>query len=238
MVSSEMNKSFCTNVVAVFVTVCGVVLDNNTLYMIGIFALSGALTNWLAIHMLFEKVPGLYGSGVIPSRFEEFKTAIKQMIMEQFFSSTNLASFMDDEQISNDLNLKSLISKVDFAPTFDGLIEVVQQSSFGAMLEMVGGTATLEPMREPFVKKIQQSIIDTTETTEFKVLLSQQLKTTIGIEGLVAKVEVILDQRLQELTPVIVKEIVQNMIKQHLGWLVVWGGVFGGIIGGVASIVS
>ena len=24
-------------------------------------------------HMLFEKVPGLYGSGVIPARFEDFK---------------------------------------------------------------------------------------------------------------------------------------------------------------------
>jgi hypothetical protein len=28
-----------------------------------------------------------------------------------------------------------------------------------------------------------------------------------------------------------VKEIIQTMIRQHLGWLVVWGGVFGGLIG-------
>jgi hypothetical protein len=28
-----------------------------------------------------------------------------------------------------------------------------------------------------------------------------------------------------------VKEIIQTMIRKHLGWLVVWGGVFGGIIG-------
>ena len=26
---------------------------------VGLFALSGALTNWLAVHMLFERVPGL-----------------------------------------------------------------------------------------------------------------------------------------------------------------------------------
>lgn len=233
-----MNKSLCTNGFAAVITVCGLVLDNNTVYMIGIFALSGAITNLLAVHMLFEKVPGLYGSGVIPNRFEEFKTAIKQMIMEQFFSPENLASFMGDGQLSDDLNLKSLISEVDFTPTFDGLIEVVKQSSFGAMLEMVGGTATLEPMREPFVKKIQQSIIDTTETAEFKALLAKQLQNSTGVDALVLKVEVILDQRLQELTPAIVKEIVQKMIKQHLGWLVVWGGVFGGAIGGIASIIS
>jgi uncharacterized membrane protein YheB (UPF0754 family) len=33
-----------------------------------------------------------------------------------------------------------------------------------------------------------------------------------------------------------VKDIIQEMIHKHLGWLVVWGGVFGGIIGFVVSI--
>jgi uncharacterized membrane protein YheB (UPF0754 family) len=28
-----------------------------------------------------------------------------------------------------------------------------------------------------------------------------------------------------------VKEMVERIIKEHLGWLVVWGGVFGGLIG-------
>jgi hypothetical protein len=29
--------------------------------------------------------------------------------------------------------------------------------------------------------------------------------------------------------------MVQQMIEQHLGWLVVWGGVFGGLIGLVSN---
>ncbi|MBB1382711.1 DUF445 domain-containing protein, partial [Shewanella sp. SR41-2] len=32
--------------------------------------------------------------------------------------------------------------------------------------------------------------------------------------------------------------IIQDMIKTHLGWLVVWGGVFGGIIGAVAALLQ
>jgi Na+/H+ antiporter NhaD/arsenite permease-like protein len=32
-----------------------------------------------------------------------------------------------------------------------------------------------------------------------------------------------------------VKDIIQQMIKKHLGWLVVWGGVFGGLIGLIAA---
>jgi len=39
----------------------------------------------------------------------------------------------------------------------------------------------------------------------------------------------------EELTPVMVKEIVQTFMKEHLGWLVVWGGFFGGLIGLVSS---
>ena len=50
-------------------------------------------------------------------------------------------------------------------------------------------------------------------------------------EGLVQQVELIIDARLAELTPQKVKEIVEEMIRKHLGWLVLWGGVFGGLIG-------
>ena len=52
------------------------------------------------------------------------------------------------------------------------------------------------------------------------------------------QVEQIIDNRLQELTPEKVKDIVQNMIRKHLGWLVVWGGVFGGVIGLGVSIAE
>jgi Na+/H+ antiporter NhaD/arsenite permease-like protein len=34
-----------------------------------------------------------------------------------------------------------------------------------------------------------------------------------------------------------VKELVQNMIKEHLGWLVIWGAVFGGLIGLISTII-
>ena len=36
------------------------------------------------------------------------------------------------------------------------------------------------------------------------------------------------------LTPEIVKLMMEEVIRDHLGWLVVWGNVFGGIIGVVS----
>ena len=74
-----LNKSFLTNLTAIIIIVTGYLcpIEPDLMKSIGFFALSGAVTNWLAIHMLFEKVPFLYGSGVIPNRFDEFKFAIK-----------------------------------------------------------------------------------------------------------------------------------------------------------------
>ena len=231
-----MKKSLVTNLVALGITLVAIIFDFNTLYYIGVFSLAGAVTNWIAIHMLFEKVPGLYGSGVIPARFEEFKLGIKLMIMEQFFTVTNLQKFLGSESAINRFNLEPVIDKIDFEPTFEGLIEVIEQSSFGAMLEMIGGRAALEPIRLPFIEKIKRSTIETTQTDEFKQLLGEELGHSASIEQTITKVEAILEQRLAELTPQLVKEIVKKMIRKHLGWLVVWGGVFGGLIGALASL--
>jgi uncharacterized membrane protein YheB (UPF0754 family) len=84
----------------------------------GLFAISGALTNWLAVHMLFEKVPGFYGSGVIPLHFEEFKTGIRKLIMQQFFSGQNIKDFFKQSTSPTaglDKELLSLIEEVDLA---------------------------------------------------------------------------------------------------------------------------
>lgn len=93
-----MNKSALTNLVALSIFAFGWFLPNNILFWVGIFALSGALTNWLAVHMLFEKIPGLVGSGVIPNRFDAFKGAIRQLMMEQFFSQENIDKFVSGKK--------------------------------------------------------------------------------------------------------------------------------------------
>lgn len=234
-----MNKSLLTNLLAFVAFSAGMIADDDTLLTIGLFALSGALTNWLAVHMLFEKVPGLYGSGVIPARFEDFKRGIKSLMMEQFFTEENIERFLSAENGRQpDLHLAPVIEKVDFSPTFDSLIEVIQNSSFGGMLAMVGGTEVLEPLREPFVDKMKSSIEDMTRDEKFVTMLRDELESPDVMAEMRVKVEAIVQQRLDELTPQLVKEIVQTMIREHLGWLVVWGGVFGGVIGLIASMLG
>ncbi|MFL7046280.1 DUF445 domain-containing protein [Vibrio cyclitrophicus] len=233
-----MNKSVLTNVIALLLLASGYATTNQYLLYAGLFAFSGAITNWLAIHMLFEKVPGLYGSGVIPARFEEFKAAIKQLMMEQFFTESNIDRFLSSEMTGKSLNLEPVIKKIDFNPAFDSLVHVIENSQFGGMLAMVGGTEALQPMKAPFVEKMQESVIEISKSDSVKNAIKDELESAAMMDEIKENIEAIIDQRLNELTPKLVKEMVQTMIKKHLGWLVVWGGVFGGLIGLISAAIT
>jgi len=184
-----MNKSLVTNLVSVAFIVVGYLIPSESAWAkpirdIGLYAASGAITNWIAIYMLFEKVPGLYGSGVIPSRFEEFKLGIRTLIMGQFFTKENVENFFQDNRALADV-------KMDPQP----LLAIVD---FDAIFERLKG----------------------------------------GVDVILEKVDAIVQKRLDELTPIMVKQIIQEMIREHLGWLVVWGGIFGALIGLVASFIA
>ena len=222
-----LNKSLTTNIVALAIIAASYLSPkyDEIIYLIGLFALSGGITNWLAIHMLFEKVPFFYGSGVIPSRFEEFKLGIKQLVMTEFFTPQNINVFLEQqtEVLSADIN-----NMIDFDRVFDGLVEAIEGSSMGSMLTMLGGRKTLQPLKEPITLKLQEIMKEMKESkTGDKDLTS----------ALLTQVEQIIDQRLNQLTPLQVKNIIQEMIRKHLGWLVVWGGAVGGFIGFAVAIV-
>ena len=221
------NKSLATNIAALAIIAVSYLSPkyNEIIYLIGLFALSGGITNWLAIHMLFEKVPFFYGSGVIPSRFEEFKLWIKHLVMTEFFTPQNIDVFVEQQ---SDIFSADLNKMIDFDRVFDGLVEAIEGSSMGSLLAMLGGKKALLPLKEPITLKLQEIIWEMKESKTVDKKLTSSL---------INQVEQIIDQRLDELTPVHVKNIIQEMIRKHLGWLVVWGGVVGGIIGFAFAIV-
>tara|TARA_B100000524_G_scaffold330688_1_gene216741 strand:+ start:190 stop:861 length:672 start_codon:yes stop_codon:yes gene_type:complete len=221
------NKSLTTNIAALAIIAVSYLSPkyNEIIYLIGLFALSGGITNWLAIHMLFEKVPFFYGSGVIPSRFEEFKLGIKHLVMTEFFTPQNIDVFVEQQ---SDIFSADLNKMIDFDRVFDGLVEAIEGSSMGSLLAMLGGKKALLPLKEPITLKLQEIIWEMKESKTVDKKLTSSLLN---------QVEQIIDQRLDELTPVHVKNIIQEMIRKHLGWLVVWGGVVGGIIGFAFAIV-
>lgn len=222
-----MNKSDITNIFTILLLAFGYSTQNDTVFTIGLFAFSGAITNTLAIHMLFEKVPFLYGSGVIEKKFDTFKASIHHLIMEQFFNPKNLKKFFEDEMssVKNTVDFEYILNKTDFTPAYDSLKDAILESPFGGMLGMFGGESALEPLKEPFTKKLQGSIIKISQSDSFQKVLKEAMKTEALNEDIHEKLSLIVTKRLDELTPKMVKEIVQEMIKEHLGWLVIWGAV-------------
>lgn len=231
------DKNISTNAIAIVVILLGYLFSSTFFKSIGFFALSGAITNWLAIHMLFEKVPYLYGSGVIPERFEEFKSSIKNLMMAQFFTVENIEQFIEKEEQQGGkiFNLEPLLAIVDYEKIYENLVSCIMESAFGGMLVMMGGAEALTPLKEPITLRIQTTLTEMVDSELFKTALKHGLNShKIGTD-LVDKIEIVIDNRLAELTPQLVKEMVQAIIKEHLGWLVVWGGVFGGLLGAVFS---
>lgn len=231
-------KNFITNAAAIFFVIVSFYMPDGMhkqlLASASVFALAGAVTNWLAIHMLFEKVPFLYGSGVIPVQFESFKSGIRNLIMEQFFTHETLSKYLQSEKISGDKIWSSVGHRIDYDAVFQALSNGVQESPMGGMLSMVGGFEVLNSLKPSIIPKLE---------VEFeKMVRGMDVNISEHSEDYISSVRnrvlSVIELRLDELTPNMVKEIIQSMIRNHLGWLVVWGGVFGAILGILAEVLN
>ena len=231
MLSQKLNKTFITNLVSLFFILTGLIVQHELsqiFFSIGMFAISGSVTNWLAVHMLFDKVKFLYGSGVILERFDEIKLGIKNLALEELFTKDKIEKYLLNK---NDNGMKSIMSKIDYDKLFEGLLDAIETSKLGSMLTMFGGRKALLPLKEPI-------------TTKLKSIINEKLKDLFinSSEGdLVGKfkisIEKAIDSKLNELNPEDVKLIIEKMIRVHLGWLIVWGGVFGGLFGLIFSLI-
>jgi len=233
-----LSKATITDMIAVAFIGIGISLPEPyylPILSIGLFAFSGAVTNQLAIFMLFNRVPLLYGSGVIENNFETFKDSIKEMIMKQFFNPEQLKAFFQGEE--HKIDLAPLVKSADFSPAFNALSQSVMESKLGDMLNMFGGEKALESLREPFANKLKSAVVGIVSSDTFKAQMNHHLENSSLNDDLRGSVENLITNRLNDLTPQMVNDLVHELIHSHLGWLVVWGGVFGGLIGLASSFV-
>ena len=229
-----LNKNLTPNLIAALVVAISYAVPGEAgtiLRTAGLFALSGALTNWLAVHMLFERVPGLYGSGIIPLHFEKFKTGILELVTEELFNRDNISKSFASGKDNAAVDFSPAIDNISLDGAWESLMSTIRESAFGSMLGMIGGEEALAPMKESFTGKMRSFLKDSANSEQFQNALSNSLSSPAANDLFREKIETIVKARLDELTPEMVKEIIQKMIREHLGWLVVWGAIFGGIIG-------
>jgi len=233
-----ISKSLIVNLISLALVIISYFVPqeySKYLFYSGLFALSGAITNQIAIFMIFNKVPFIYGSGVIEENFDKFKSSLKKMIMEQFFSKEQLDKFFEQEE--EKLDLTPLVDKIDFNIAFDSLKEGIMESKFGQLINMFGGESSLELLRVTFNEKLNKSIKSILNSEFFKKQLNYQIRHSNLSEDLTIKIDNIIESRLEMLGPKSVKELLDKLIKEHLEWLVVWGGFFGGLIGLLSVLI-
>ena len=231
MLSQKLNKTLITNLLSVFFILIGLIVEHELskiFFSIGMFAISGSVTNWLAVHMLFDKVKFLYGSGVILDRFDEIKVGIKNLALEELFTKDKIEKYLLNK---NDNGIKSITSKIDYDKLFEGLLDAIESSKLGGMLVMFGGRKALLPLKEPITTKLKSIINE-----KLKDLFANSSEENLA-EKFKKSIEKAIDSKLQELNPEDVKVIIEKMIRVHLGWLIVWGGVFGGLFGLIFSLI-
>ena len=131
-----------------------------------------------------------------------------------------------------------LLTPFPYDNLFEKLLDAIEESSFGAMLNMMGGRDALLPMKANIIEKFKLALLELADDPEFSHKVEESFSHMLGSTSFLDKVDPLITKRLDELTPAMVKELVQNMIKEHLGWLVIWGGLFGGLIGFVSSFFN
>lgn len=206
------------------------------LFNIGLFALAGGLTNWLAIHMLFEKVPLMYGSGVIALRFEQIKESLARMVMQQFFNSDHVSRFLQEEMQSIQFEPESLQELIDYNKIFDGLLKSLGEGN--PMMAMA--MPFLNGSRAKIIASMQQTVTSELSNPEFREKISKKLQQSFLREEeskLQYQVQVLIEQRVAELSPQLVKQMVSDMIEEQLAWLVIWGALMGALMGLVSSFL-
>ena len=240
------NKGDVSNVITLVIFGAGVAMrmvmgkDDTAAALVlafGLFGFAGGVTNWLAVKMLFDKIPGLIGSGVIPRRFQDILGALKTMILETFFEEAFLKEYLSTRSKSalQGIDVKDKLKQAMGGDGFDFTLarklEALAATPDGMLLAtiapMFGGFDMMVPMIKPMLVGVGADLVSTLadnfDVTEF-----------MDVKTIRAEIDKVLTERMTTLTPLRVKHMMSVVIREHLGWLVVWGNVFGGLIG-VAS---
>jgi uncharacterized membrane protein YheB (UPF0754 family) len=236
--------NFCTFLIMII----GIVLKhflNNTFsrYVLafGLFGFAGGITNWLAVKMLFDKIPFLLGSGVIPRQFKEIRRAIKDAVLQMFFDKTFLESYLGprSRELLKSMDLPNILKETMTSPDFDQMfvekLTDIANRPEGMMLQtmatMFGGVElmapTLKPMLVSFGQEMISALVDKFDPSKM-----------ISVDKIRDELDILMEEKLKQLTPERVKEIMEGVIRNHLGWLVIWGNVFGGFIGIISLLAG
>lgn len=248
--------SLVVNLAALLIVLCGLSLrflaEAGTIFWlrawaaglvlnVGLYALAGGLTNWLAIYMLFDRIPFLYGSGVVGLRFADIKRSLERLLREQFFSTENISRFLDEEIRHFQLSREHLQPIIGDDTLYERLFTRLKEGLSDGNPIVAMAMPLLDKSREQIIGKLRAGLeaeIDSLLSSDRWSMSLRQTFLAGERDQIAAQVETLIRRRLDELTPEMVKQILKDMIERELSWLVIWGGILGGMLGLAAGLLE
>ena len=169
-------------------------------------------------------------------RFKEIREVVKDTIMKTFFDGPYLENYMSSKgsEMLSGMDLGAKLRAVLETPEVDEMIsnqlEGLAAKPEGMMLAMMN----IEPaMLKPLVKPSSSGWPTTSRRCSASSSTCRRCSPSTSCAP-----RSIADDQLKELTPEKVKGLMEEVIRTHLGWLVVWGNVFGSLIGILSTIAG
>jgi uncharacterized membrane protein YheB (UPF0754 family) len=243
--NSKISNSTISNSLSFLIMLSGLILYSSIdsgaskyILSFGLFSFSGGITNWLAVKMLFDKIPFLYGSGIIPGRFKEIRKSMKDTIMTFFFDIDYMNDYLNDKSTSIKKVAQDKIKQVLNDKEFDNkIVEVLKELTsdntniYSGMILMFTNNGTdynsILNIIKPLMKDFFLNFINNTGHSEF-----------INIITIRSELDKLLDHKMEFITAGIVKVMIENVIRDHLTWLIIWGNIFGGVIGLITQSIG
>ncbi|KAJ6236010.1 hypothetical protein M0813_28286 [Anaeramoeba flamelloides] len=248
-IQSRFNKGFLSTAASLLIMILGIILTEmprrrfkgdfektNTYRVgdyflaIGIFGFAGGFTNWIAVKMLFDKIPFIYGSGVILRKYVELRRIIKSAVLMNFFDKVHLSGYLENKvskllkKLKVDTELKEILESPIVDKLIDQKIEQLETKTEFEMLKMMGiETGNLKSIIVVFILEFASNL--------GPIFKSLTQTNTFNVEKIRNEIDTLMEDRLKDLTPQIMRKLMIDMLRSHLNWLIFWGNVFGAVIG-------
>lgn len=164
---NKINLSFWVNVFLGLCIVAGYYIQHQYGIMIktlALYGLSGSITNSLAIVMIFHRIPGLIGSGIIEKNFESFKKKLKETLMLHLFNSGLEITSWNIENLTTQLYTKLKTSNMAILTQFlskDHLFMLLTEIDLSLMLNEALTQEQIDLFLEKQINKLTPDQIKT-----------------------------------------------------------------------------
>lgn len=219
---------------------CNEALLHAARYLIafGLFGFAGGFTNWVALQMLFYRIPLVYGSGVIPSRHKKIRETVKNVVLSAFFDEGFLDKYVGQKIVQmatvHDAGkrLQAVLQSAAVEQLINAKLDGLFSQSEGDVLRMIGiCREKLKPMIRPLLLSLAADLAPG---------IANKLAGSKGttVVWLKRELDAYMTLRLQELTKYRTTSLLRQIIGRHLGWIVVWGTVFGALVGLLCEAIN